>query len=128
MTAQSPDGRDPNAPADAPKGRQGRYRRAPERAPLTALTPGREQLLVHLSRCAVLSLPQVARLCGRSEKGARRQMRPLFDAGLVDVIPVGRAALADPEDPDDESLLWGSSPNVYMITEAGRRYLREAGR
>ena len=64
------------------------------------------RLLEHLAACRLLSLPQLARLLecensangGRSQsardKSARRHLRALFDAGLVDVLPVSRAALA----------------------------------
>lgn len=80
-----------------------------------------------------MSLPQIARLCcpaGRqdlSEKSARRHMRALFDAGLVDVLPVSRAALAPPGAPNDASLLYGSAPNVYALAPRGLEVLHRAG-
>jgi len=58
-------------------------------------------------------------------------LRVLFDAGLVDVLPVSRAALAgsrEPDAPNDATLLYGSAPNVYAPTRAGLRLLYEAGR
>jgi hypothetical protein len=55
-------------------------------------------------------------------------MRPLFDMGLVDIIPVGRVALAGEDEPNDARLLFGSAPNIYTLTKAGREYLFEAGR
>ena len=90
-------------------------------------------MLLFLAKMRFLSLPQIARLCcpaerqDLSEKSARRQMRALFDAGLVDVLPVSRAALASPETPNDASLLYGSAPNVYALAPAGFDALCQVG-
>lgn len=54
-------------------------------------------------------------------------MRELFDTGLVDVLPVSRAALAPLSAPNDASLLYGSAPNVYAPTVQGLKLLRETG-
>ena len=54
-------------------------------------------------------------------------MRALFDAGLVDVLAVSRAALAPPGTPNDASLLYGSAPNVYALTARGLEALHRAG-
>ena len=54
-------------------------------------------------------------------------MRALFDAGLVDVLPVSRAALAPPGAPNDASLLYGSAPNIYASTSRGLETLHWAG-
>jgi hypothetical protein len=54
-------------------------------------------------------------------------MRELFDAGLVDVMPVSRLALAPPDAPNDASLLYGSAPNLYVPTPRGLELLLHAG-
>ncbi len=90
-------------------------------------------MLLFLAEMRFLSLPQIARVCcpaerqDLSEKNARRQMRALFDAGMVDVLPVSRAALAPSEAPNDASLLYGSAPNVYTLAAAGLDALHKAG-
>ncbi len=113
--------------------RRRRYARAPSPAAVLSLTPTKTRMLLLLAELRFLSLPQIARLCcpterrNLSEKSARRQMRALFDAGLVDVLPVSRAALAPSEAPNDASLLYGSAPNVYAPTAAGLDALCKAG-
>ena len=93
----------------------------------------RLDILCFLAELRFLSLPQIARLCcpslrrDLSEKKARRQMRALFDAGLVEVLPVSRAALAPLGAANDASLLYGSAPNIYALTPAGLKMLVEAG-
>lgn len=124
------DVRDSDGAAEA---RRRRYARSPSPRALTALTPVRVRMLLFLAELGFLSLPQLARLCcpsGRrdlSERSARRHMRALFDAGLVDVLPVSRAALAPPGAPNDATLLYGSAPNVYAPTARGRETLYRAG-
>ena len=54
-------------------------------------------------------------------------MRALFDAYLVDVLSVSRAALAPPGTPNDASLLYGSAPNIYAPTRSGLETLYRAG-
>ena len=54
-------------------------------------------------------------------------MRGLFDAGLVDVLPVSRLALASPDAPNDSTLLYGSAPNLYVPTARGLDSLYRAG-
>lgn len=124
------------------------------RSAVTALTPAKLRLLGYLAECRILSLPQLAWLndcanlytqssaatkgapaprgASAREKSARRHLRALFDAGLVDVLPVSRAALASLNEPahalNDARLLFGSAPNVYAPTRAGLRLLYEAGR
>jgi len=91
-------------------------------------------MLGYLAELRFLSLPQLARLCcpsGRedlSERAARRHLRALFDAGMVDALPVSRAALAPPEAGNGASLLYGSAPNVYAPTREGLRALVRSGR
>lgn len=90
-------------------------------------------MLRFLAELRFLSLPQLAKLCCPSErqylseKSARRHMREMFDAGLVDVLPVSRAALAPLSASNDASLLYGSAPNVYVPTSQGLRLLCQAG-
>ncbi len=97
------------------------------------MTPLRVEILRFLAELRFLSLPQIARLCcpsarqDLSEKNARRHMRALFDAGLVDVLPVSRAALAPLGTPNDASLLYGSAPNVYCPTAPGLEALYRTG-
>lgn len=113
--------------------RRKRYERSPSQEKLIGLTPTKVQMLRFLAELRFLSLPQLAKLCcpserqGLSEKSARRHMRELFDAGLVDVLPVSRAALAPPGTPNDASLLYGSAPNIYAPTSQGFKLLRQAG-
>jgi hypothetical protein len=98
-----------------------------------SLTPVRLEILRFLAELRFLSLPQIAKLCcpasrqDLSEKSARRHMRALFDAGLVDVLPVSRAALAPLGAPNDASLLYGSAPNVYAPAARGLETLHRAG-
>ena len=68
--------------------RTSRYRRSSAAKPLVALTPIKRKLLRFLVECRVLSLPQLVSLGQLSPKGTRRQMRQLFDAGLVEVVAV----------------------------------------
>ncbi len=113
--------------------RRRRYARSPAEALCASLTPVRLDILRFLAELRFLSLPQIARLCCPSprqelaEKSARRQMRVLFDAGLVDVIPVSRAALSPAGLPNDASLLYGSAPNIYALTVLGLETLSRAG-
>lgn len=113
--------------------RRRRYERAPTASSLVTLTPAKVQMLRFLAECRFLALPQLARLVcpdereDLSEKRARRHMRGLFDAGLVDVLPVSRLALAAPDAPNDATLLYGSAPNVYVPTARGLALLAEAG-
>ena len=118
---------------DTDPARRKRYARSASQAACVSLTPVRLEILRHLAELRFLSLPQIARLCcpsGRqdlSEKSARRYMRALFDGGLVDVLPVSRAALAPPGAPNDASLLYGSAPNVYAPSAWGLETLWRAG-
>jgi len=118
---------------EANPSRRRRYARSPVEALCVSLTPVRLDILRFLAELKFLSLPQVARLCCPSprqdlaEKSARRQMRLLFDAGLVDVLPVSRAALAPAGLPNDASLLYGSAPNIYVLTALGPETLFHAG-
>ncbi len=118
---------------EADPARRRRYARSPAEALCVSLTPVRLEILRFLADLRFLSLPQIARLCCPSprqelaEKSARRQMRILFDAGLVDVLPVSRAALSPAGLPNDASLLYGSAPNIYAPTALGLETLSRAG-
>ena len=93
------------APASEQEPRDQRRRRyaAPQTVSAPpALTPVKLLALRLLAECHLLSLPQIALLLegatprpkSAREKSARRHLRELFDAGLVAVVPVPRAALA----------------------------------
>ena len=131
----SPESLSPDHGGSAPTelARRRRYARSPSQAVLTPLTPTRVEMLRYLAELRFLSLPHIARLCcpssrqDLSQKSARRHMRALFDAGLVDVLPVSRAALAPPDVLNDASLLYGSAPNVYALTACGLETLHRAG-
>ena len=116
---------------DTPRRR--RYARSPSQAVCVSITPVRLNILRYLAELRFLSLPQIAKLCcpsarqDLSSKSARRHMRALFDAGLVDVLPVSRAALAPPGAPNDASLLYGSAPNIYTPTSRGVETLQQMG-
>jgi len=113
--------------------RRRRYARSASPAGCASLTPVRLRILRFLAELRFLSLPQIAKLCcpsvrqDLSEKSARRHMRALFDAGLVEVLPVSRAALAPPGVPNDASLLYGSAPNVYAPAARGLEILHRVG-
>jgi len=113
--------------------RRKRYERSPSQETIIGLTPTKVQILRFLAELRFLSLPQLAKLScpserpDLSEKSARRHMRALFDAGLVDVLPVPRAALAPQGATNDATLLYGSAPNIYAPTKAGLELLRRAG-
>jgi len=113
--------------------RRRRYARSASQANCAPLTPVRLEILLFLAELRFLSLPQIAKLCcpsvrqDLSEKSARRHMRALFDAGLVDVLPVSRAALAPSGTPNDASLLYGSAPNVYAPAARGLETLHRVG-
>jgi hypothetical protein len=104
-----------------------RRRRYTRRTGPASLTPARLQLLRYIAEYKILSLPQLARLACPSQKSARRHMRRLFDAGLVEIIPVPRAALAGPEVPNNADLLFGSAPNIYTVSRPGAKLLQDSG-
>lgn len=124
MTAVSPDDRMGVSPGARGRLRRSRYARDPAAAP-RALTPAQARALRTVADFRFASLPQLVRLHGGSPKSVQRAMRALFDAGLVDVIPVPRALLAEPGDANDASQLYGSAPNVYAPTRAGLKLLHE---
>ena len=117
---------------EANPSRRRRYTRSPSGAAFVSLTPVRVKILRYLAELRLLSLPQIAQLCcpsersEPSEKRTRRHMRALFDAGLVDVLPISRAALPSSGTPNDASLLYGSAPNIYAPTRSGLETLQQA--
>ena len=108
----------------APARRRFRYVRDPRSA---VLTPASLRLLEYVAAYQLVSLPQLVRLDVLSSKGTQRAMRTLFDAGLVEIVAAPRAALAEPGDTNDASLLFGSVPNIYSPTRAGTRLLDAHG-
>lgn len=91
------------------------------------MTPASLQLLETVATYRLISLPQLVQLSGLSAKATQRAMRTLFDAGLVEIVAAPRAALAEPGDPNDASLLFGSAPNIYIPARAGIRLLDTHG-
>lgn len=104
--------------------RRSRYERDSRAAVLTLYSL---RLVEYVIAYCLVSLPQFVRLYGPSPKATQRAMRTLFDAGLVDIVAVPRAALAEPNDPNDASLPFGSAPNIYLPTRAAIRLLDAHG-
>ena len=122
-----PESSTPKSSATEPtsaKRRRSRYVRDPRPA---VLTPVGLKLLETVTAYRIVSLPQLVRLNELSPKAGQRAMRTLFDAGLVDIVAAPRAALAEPENPNDASLLFGSVPNIYLPTRAGIRLMEAHG-
>lgn len=92
------------------------------------LTPKKQALLLHLSQCRLLSLPQLAALEDLTEKAARKHLRAMFDSGFVQIVAVPRSVLVDTDTPNDPSLMYGSAPNIYQPTKEGLRLLWELGK
>lgn len=106
--------------------RRRRYTRQPATGPFT-VTPQQAALLRYLGAWGFATTPQLAALACPSPKSARRSLRHLLDRGWIEVIPIPRIALVDPARQGDPSLLYGSAPNLYMLTRAGFRILEELG-
>lgn len=106
-----------------------RRRRYVRRVSSTAakVTPQNLDLLRIVADYRIVSLPQLARRACPSEKSARRHMRELFDAGLVDIVPVPRVALSGWSDRNDATMLYGSAPNIYTLSRGGAALLADAG-
>jgi hypothetical protein len=75
----------------------------------------------------VISLPQLTALSGLAPKQARRHARDLFDGGFVENVAISRAVLADGGESNDARLLYGSAPNVYVLSKSGARVAYEEG-
>src|SRR5579862_1553939 len=110
----------------AASSRRSRYVRAATSG-LPVLGPRQLVVLTWLSQMPVLSSAQLAALCQCSLKALLRLMRPLFDAGLVDVLAVPRAVFAEADEPNDASLLFGSAKNIYRLSSAGVALLVASG-
>ena len=107
------------------KKRVGRYTRL--QVPLVSLTPIKLELLRFVVECRVLTLHQLATMTQRSYKGVQRQMRTLFNAELVDIVPIARLALASDDLPNTAELLHGTAPNLYVPTIAAVKLLVASG-
>ena len=89
-------------------GRQSRWAPAPHPVLLNAYDWAMlETVAVHQP----VTLPQLSRLLGRSEKGCQRTARRLFDAQLVSVLP----------GPPTDAMSPQNAPTVRGLTEAGAR-------
>lgn len=106
--------------------RRPRYQRSPQRRPVS-LTPNRRLVLQAVARYRLLSSPQLTRAVGLSPKATQRAARSLFDGGLLEVLPVPRAALLEESEWGSPAALFGSAPNVYHLSRAGREWAKERG-
>ncbi|MGI4791094.1 MAG: replication-relaxation family protein [Janthinobacterium lividum] len=94
--------------AESVLGRQSRWTPAPRPVLLNAYDwTMLETVAVHQP----VTLPQLSRLLGRSEKGCQRTSRRLFDAQLVFVLPGPPTSAMSPQ----------NAPTVRGLTEAGAR-------
>lgn len=97
----------PVSPATA-SGRQSRWSPAPRPVLLNAYDWAMlETVAIHQP----VTLPQLSRLLGRSEKGCQRTARRLFDAQLISVLP----------GPPTDAMSPQNAPTVRGLTEAGAR-------
>ncbi len=102
-----PDSPLPISPATA-AGRQSRWAPAPRPVLLNAYDwTMLEMVAIHQP----VTLPQLSRLLGRSEKGCQRTARRLFDAQLISVLP----------GPPTDAMSPQNAPTVRGLTEAGAR-------
>lgn len=108
--------------ASASGGRRRRFVPAPASQP-TGLGGQHMLALGLVGQAGIISLPQLARALDISAKKARRIMRALFDAGLVTLVAVTRAAFVDLGTRPDPQLALGSAPNVYVLSRTGARLL-----
>lgn len=93
---------------EAAQGRQSRWSPSPRPILLNAYDWA---LLEAVSRHQPVTLSQLARLLGRSDKGCQRTARRLFDAQLIAVLPGPPTASMSPQ----------NAPTVRGLTEAGAR-------
>ena len=103
-----PDSPDSVPDTEAVQERQSRW--APSPRPLL-LNAYDWALLEAVSRHQPVTLPQLARLVGRSGKGCQRTARRLFDAQLLAVLPGPPTAAMSPQ----------NAPTVRGLTEMGAR-------
>lgn len=116
----------PEVEEETPAARRRRYARSGDTAEVT-VTPIKLQILRHLLDFRFLLVPQTAKLMGLSDQAARRHLRELFDAGLVERIAVPRSALADDGEANDASLTFGSAPAIHALSKPGIQSLVDAG-
>ncbi len=114
------------ASSNPPAKRRRRYERRAVQHPF-AWTPLKRQFLRYVAEFEVISLPQLTALSGLAPKQARRHARDLFDGGFVENVALPRAVLADSGETNDARLLYGSAPNVYVLSKAGARVAYEEG-
>ena len=103
-----------------------RYERHKALCPF-AWTPLKRQFLRYVAEFEVISLPQLTALSGLAPKQARRHARDLFDGGFVENVALPRAVLADSGETNDARLLYGSAPNIYVLSKSGVRVAYEEG-
>lgn len=101
------------------------FERGEPEHPLTPLTLSRLRVVAELQPLTVFQLADVV---GCSERAARDALRILFHHGLVARAGVPRAALAEPDEPNDAALLWGRAPTVYTLTREGLHMLVATGK
>ena len=109
-----------------PPPRRRRYERRAVHHPF-AWTSLKRQFLRYVAEFEVISLPQLTALSGLAPKQARRHARDLFDGGFVENVALPRAVLADVGETNDARLLYGSAPNVYVLSKSGARVAYEEG-
>ena len=97
----------PMSPETAPS-RQSRWTPAPRPVLLNAYD---WSMLKTIAVHQPVTLPQLSRLLGRSEKGCQRTARRLFDAQLISVLPGPPSGAMSPQ----------NAPTVRGLTEAGAR-------
>jgi len=111
--------------ASSDAGRLSRYK--PDRSKRKAvLAPSDLRLALVIAHLGATTIPQLSAMTMLHPKAVQRTARRLFDAGIVDVLAVPRAALAPPGG-NDPSLAYGSAPNVLSATKAGLHMLTGEG-
>lgn len=115
LNSSEPKSSEPDAskPPEPPEGnpapgRQSRWVPSPRPVLLNAYD---WTLLEAVSHHQPVTLPQLARLLGRSDKGCQRTARRLFDAQLLAVLPGPPTASMSPQ----------NAPTLRGLTEAGAR-------
>ncbi|MEP6754819.1 MAG: replication-relaxation family protein [Chthonomonadales bacterium] len=83
-------------------------------------------ILGHIARLDILTVNQLSLLVSRSEQSVRRDLRRLFDGGMVRITLIPRALLeTSGVDPIRDS--FGSAPNCYSVSTKGIRLLDSLG-
>ena len=106
--------------------RRHRFKRTPLQGRVSLSTTAL-RLLQAIAAYDLLTGPMAARAAGIAIKTARPHLRMLFDAGVIDVLAVSRAALSDPMAVGDPSLALGTAPNLVRPTRAGLKLLVKLG-